>query len=153
MTAVEDRPVASRLVFPGLAPVYAAVSPYSYAIMRFALGAILAPHGFQKLFYGTAPVATMAKLHLYPPSFWAYLVACVEAFGGLGVAFGFLTRFAAIAIIIEMTVTTFVLQMPNGYFWTQKGFEFPLLIWAQCIAIFFRGGGSYSIDAKLNKEL
>ncbi|HXP94545.1 MAG TPA: DoxX family protein [Candidatus Binatia bacterium] len=153
MTTLEDRPTETQLVFPALGPLYARFSPYTYGFMRFCLGAALAPHGFYKLFLGTAPVSTMVKLGLMPPVWWAYLVGCTEFFGGILLALGLFTRFAALAIAIEMTVTTFVLQWPNGYFWTGKGFEFPLLIWLFCIAIFFRGGGRYSLDHKIGKEL
>jgi putative oxidoreductase len=148
-----DDTATPRLVFPQLGSLYARFSPYSYAFMRFCLGVALSPHGFQKLFYGTAPVSTMVKLGLAPPVWWAYLVGCNEAFCGILLALGLFTRFAAIAIAVEMTITAFVLQRPNGYFWTQKGLEYPLLIWLFCIAIFFRGGGRYSLDRKIGKEL
>jgi len=39
----------TRLFFPGLAGLYQRFSPFSYALMRFATGAILVPHGVQKL--------------------------------------------------------------------------------------------------------
>jgi putative oxidoreductase len=35
----------TRLVFPGVAGFYQRFSPYSYALIRFATGAILVPHG------------------------------------------------------------------------------------------------------------
>src|SRR3954464_7104991 len=39
-----------RLIIPGLAGFYRSLAPYSYAFMRFALGAIIVPHGVQKVF-------------------------------------------------------------------------------------------------------
>src|SRR5579884_3190036 len=124
MTVLEDTPAEPRLVFPALGRLYSRFSPYHYTIMRLFLGLILTPHGFSELF------------------------------GGLMVALGLFTRLGALAIIIEMTVVTFVIQRPYGYYWTQRGFEFPLLIWLQCIAVFFRGGGRYSIDRVIiGKEL
>jgi len=38
-----------RLVFPGLARFYQAGAPFAYAFMRFCTGAVLVPHGVQKL--------------------------------------------------------------------------------------------------------
>ena len=38
-----------RLLFPGLAGLYERFSPYSYALIRFAAGAVLVPHGIQKI--------------------------------------------------------------------------------------------------------
>ena len=39
-----------------------------------------------------------------------------------------------------------------GYFWTNKGIEYALLWLALCTAIFFRGGGRYSLDRLIGKE-
>ena len=36
---------SNRLIFPGLAGLYRCGSSYAYAFMRFATGAVLAPHG------------------------------------------------------------------------------------------------------------
>ena len=43
-----------RLIFPGLAGLYEALSPASYSFMRFATGAVLVPHGIQKIMLGSA---------------------------------------------------------------------------------------------------
>jgi putative oxidoreductase len=48
----------AKLVFPGLAGVYQRFSPYSYPFMRFATGAILLPHGIQKIL--TVPISRFA---------------------------------------------------------------------------------------------
>jgi putative oxidoreductase len=144
-----------RLVVPGLAGLYDALAPYSYAFMRFAAGAILVPHGYMKLFAGTAAgtAAATAKLGLEPALAWAYAVGAVEFFGGLFLALGFLTRIAAAAVIIEMIVIVFFVLWPNGYFWTRQGYEFALLWLLLAIGILFRGGGTYSVDGIIGKEI
>ena len=43
-----------RLIFPGLAGLYETFSPASYSFMRFATGAVLVPHGVQKIILGSA---------------------------------------------------------------------------------------------------
>jgi putative oxidoreductase len=145
--------IGTKLVFPGLGKLYERFGAYSYAFMRLAVGGCLAPHGFSKLFLGTAPVKTMALMGLGPPEFWAYLVGFNEFVMAICLAIGLFTRLAALTIFIEMTVVTFAIQMKFGYFWTSKGFEYPFLIWLICIAIFFRGGGRYSVDHLIGKEL
>jgi putative oxidoreductase len=45
-----------------------------------------------------------------------------------------------------------VFQWPFGYFWTNPGFEFPLLPALLCIGIVFRGGGRHSLDRLIGKE-
>src|SRR2546427_8101306 len=47
-----------RLIFPALGDLYQSVAPYSYAIIRFCMGAVVIYHGYMKLFGGMAtPVA------------------------------------------------------------------------------------------------
>jgi putative oxidoreductase len=151
----DDTATANRSIIPGLGKFYAKFSPYSYAWMRFSTGAILAPHGIQKVFFGgvAGNVHAVARLGLYPPTVWAYLVAFTECFCAIAVALGAFTRIAALFIIGEMTVIAFFVQIKYGYFWTQRGNEFPLLLWLLCLAIFFRGGGRYSLDHLIGKEI
>ena len=40
---------ARRLIIPGLAGFYESGARYAYAFMRFAAGAVLVPHGIQKI--------------------------------------------------------------------------------------------------------
>ena len=151
-TAIEP----GRLVFPGLSKLYESLSPSSYALMRFATGAVLVPHGLRNLFSGglggTADViAGGAGLPL--PMAWAFLAALVQLVGGAFVALGFLTRPAALIVWLYMTVSITVTHWANGYFWTNGGIEYPLLSWLLSIAILFNGGGRYSIDRAVGKEV
>ena len=50
-----DKP---RLIFPALAGLYERFSPFSYSFMRFATGAVLVPHGIQKIL--TVPISRFA---------------------------------------------------------------------------------------------
>jgi putative oxidoreductase len=148
-----DTATETRSIIPGLGKIYAKVAPYSYAFMRFCTGAILAPHGIQKLFVTGPNTAAIARMGLYPPVFWAYLVGFTECFCAIAIAIGLFTRVAALFVIGEMFVITFFVQAKYGYFWTQRGNEFPLLLLLLTIAIFFRGGGRYSVDHRIGKEL
>ena len=142
------------LIVPRLRPLYEAFSPYSYAFMRFCTGAALFPHGWQKFFHGdVAKAAEGIAAHGLPfPLFFAYAVVGTEFFSAAFMAVGFLTRLAALTIVIQMAVITFVWQWPNGYFWTARGYEYPLLWMLLCLAIFFRGGGRYSVDRLIGRE-
>lgn len=142
------------LIVPAMAGVYEAFSPYSYALMRFAAGAILVPHGWQKLIGGTAMATAkgMAAKGFPAPELLAYLVGFVELFGAACLAVGLLTRFWAAALWIQMAVIIVWFTGPNGYFWSKLGYEFPLLWLLLFTAIFFRGGGRYSLDHRLGRE-
>jgi putative oxidoreductase len=50
-----------RLIIPALGKIYEAGAPYSYAFIRFATGAILFPHGFQKVFHSVSNRAIPAS--------------------------------------------------------------------------------------------
>jgi putative oxidoreductase len=123
-----DTATETRSIIPGMSKLYARFAPYSYAFMRFCSGAILAPHGIQKLFYGgvVGNAVAVAKMGLYPPEFWSYLVGFTECFCAIALALGLFTRVAALFIIGEMAVIAFAVQIKFGYFWTQRGNEFPL---------------------------
>ena len=146
---------APRLLIPRLRPLYEALAPYSYAFMRFATGAVLVPHGVQKVLHaGLAQYATNIGNKGLP---FAYLLAVLvfftESVGAACLAIGLFTRIAAAMIFIQMTVIITVFQWRYGYFWTNRGIEYALLWWLLCLAIFFRGGGRYSVDRLLGWEV
>ena len=144
-----------RLIFPGLAGLYQRFSPCSYAIMRIATGAVLLPHGIQKVINNSAPgLAKAIAAHGLPLEMpLAYLTVFVELVGSACLILGLFTRVAALAIWIEMTVIIIIFQSEFGYFWTNRGYEYALLWWLLCIGIFFRGGERCSLDRLIGKEI
>ena len=58
-----------------------------------------------------------------------------------------------VLVTAEMACIVFYFNWDNGYFWTNRGVEFALLWMLLAIAIFFRGGGRYSLDRLIGKEL
>ncbi len=142
-----------RLVVPGVAGLYEQFAPYSYTLVRIALGLVLLPHGINKLFFGDALNAakTMAGLGLTPPLAWAYFIGVVEAVGGALLILGLWTRVAAAAFVIQLAVIDFGVLWPK-WWWGQRGMEYVTLMLLCAIAIFFRGGGLLSVDRKLGKE-
>jgi len=150
-----NQTAAPRLAIPALGGLYDALAPYSYALIRFATGAILVPHGYGKLFQGgvTGLTANLAKMGFEPAAFWAYWVAGLEFFGAIMLAIGLLTRPVALMLFIEMVVIVFGVHLPQGFFWTSRGFEYPLLLGILCLAIFLRGGERLSVDRALGREI
>jgi putative oxidoreductase len=145
---------ARRLVVPGLAGIYEALAPYSYTLVRVALGLVLLPHGINKLFFGDALNAakTMAAIGLAPPLVWAYFIGLLEAFGGAMLILGLFTRVAAAAFAVEMAVIVFAVLWPN-WWWGQRGMEYCVLMGLVALAVFFRGGGRLALDNLLGKEV
>ena len=143
-----------RLIFPALGGLYEKFSPYSYAFMRFCTGAVLVPHGVQKIMAGWAAKGTenIAAAGLPYSDVLAYLTIFSESVAAACVALGLFTRVAALIVWIQMAVIITLFQWKFGYFWTNRGIEYALLWWLLLTAIFFRGGGQYSIDRLLKKE-
>lgn len=157
-----------RAAIPVLHRMYAPLAPYSYAFIRFCAGAIIARHGYPKLFEGGAHglAGLLPKLGLEPALAWAYLVGIVEFGGGILLAIGLFTRLAAAALVIEFAVIVFAVKFANGFFafapkaiqpgfagLVPGGFEFELFLGLVCLAIFFRGGDRPSVDSAIGKEL
>jgi putative oxidoreductase len=152
MTADVD---SKRLYFPGLAGLYEMGAPYAYDFMRFATGAVLVPHGIQKLLYNSVDkfAPNIAGKGLPAAELLTYLTFFTESVAAICLAIGLFTRAAAAMIWIEMTVIITVFLWPNGYFWTKQGYEYALLWWLLCIAIFFGGSGRLSVDRVIGKEI
>jgi putative oxidoreductase len=146
-----------RLFIPALGPIYQRFSPCVEAALRIALGAILIPHGCQKLFgwFGGAGLERFATIFAnigYKPGlFWAIVVGLTEALGGLLLALGLFTRPVALAILIFMLNAIYVTSA-KGFFWTAGGFEYSLLIGFVALYFLIRGGGACSLDRKIGRE-
>ena len=68
---------------------------------------------------------------------------------------GLFTRLIAPMIAIQFFIITFVAHFANGYGWTNPrgGWEFPLMWGLIFLAIALRGGGPYSLDRAIRREL
>src|SRR5262249_29481984 len=93
---------SKRLIFPGLAGLYKAGSPYAYAFMRFATGAVLVPHGVQKVFFLSLDqyTKTIGAKGLPFPAVLAFLTFFTELVAAACLAIGLFTRAAAVMIWI-----------------------------------------------------
>src|SRR5258708_39143857 len=122
--------------------------------MGLATGGVLVAHGIKKVL--NVPIAkfapNIAVKGLPFADALAYLTYFAESVAPARLAIGLFTRIAAAMIGIEMVVIVFIFQWQFGYFWTVRGYEYALLWTLLCIAIFFKGGGRYSVDRIIGKE-
>ena len=150
--------MAHKLYFPALGKIYEPLHEFAEPLLRIALGLILIPHGMQKLFgaFGgagfTGNAALFDRLGYHPGIFWGTLVACTEFFGGILLALGLFTRFAAAAIVIFM-LNAIYMTSKAGFFWTNRGSEYSILILFAALVFLIRGGGAWSLDRKLGREI
>jgi putative oxidoreductase len=143
-----------RLLIPALRPFYDKLEPLSWLLVRCAAGVILAVHGWGKIARGAEAMApAFAKMGYANPVALIYFLILVEFVGGIAIAVGLLTRVFAAMVTIEMAVILFAHYLPNGFSWLNRGYEYVLLWGLVTLAIWWRGGGPWSLDRKLGWEL
>ena len=144
---------------PALGRVYSATADLAEAGVRVAAGLFLVPHGMQKLFgafggYGLEATGQFFETQLgFSNGYLAALAAgSVETFGGLLLALGLLTRPVAAAIAVLLIVAASV-HVPAGFFVNAGGWEYAVL-WAVVVLSFVaRGGGRFSLDRLIGREI
>jgi putative oxidoreductase len=145
---------SSKLIFPGLAGFYESMLPVAATLVRVVVGIMFIMHVWGKFNAGPAAIATnFGKYGLPSPELFAYAAMFLESVGGVCLIVGLFTRFFAAALAIEMGIALWVAHLPKGYSAGAGGYEYVLLIGVVLLAIAMRGGGPYSVDAKIGKEL
>src|SRR5579883_1702941 len=141
----------TRLILPGLRGFYDTFVDVAYTLMRIAVGAILLMHGIGKLHIGVAAVATniMAKNGLQPAFAFAAAATALETIGAVCIIIGLFTRFFAAALAIGLLSV----HLAKGFAASQGGFEYILLIGIVMFVVAIRGGGPYSADRLIGREL
>jgi len=142
-----------KLLIPQLQSFYRWAEPLSWALVRITAGLMLIPHGWPKLMMGIGATAQMAlvKRGIAPAEPLAVVLITLETLGGLCIALGLFTRFWAAAVTIEMSVIVYH-HLPK-FGWTGPGYEYPLFWGLVMLAIALRGGGPYSLDRVIGREL
>jgi putative oxidoreductase len=143
----------AKLLYPGLAGFYEAMLPVAETLMRIVVGVMFLMHASVKFKLGASTVADIMFAGIQPALLWAYIVMFLELFGGVCLVVGLFTRPVAAALAIEKLIALLFVHLPNGYAAASGGYEYVLLIVAVCFVLAIRGGGPYSVDGLLRKEL
>lgn len=144
-----------RLLYPALAGFYASWRDVADTLVRVVIGYILFMHGWGKVTgAGAAGIsAFMAKQGLEPGLLFAYAAMFLETVGALCIVFGLFTRFFAAALAVEMAIAFLTVHFAHGFSAGKGGYEYVLLLGIVLFAIAIRGGGPYSADAAIGREL
>ncbi len=146
-------PDEPRLLIPALGGLYRTIAPVTELLLRLCAGLSLAAHGYPKLFGATAGnAAFFEQAGFYPPLFWTILTGLTEFGGGLCLALGFLTRLAAVPVLVFLLVAV-KFHAANGFYWNDLGFEYPLFWSVVVIHFLVRGGGRWSVDRLIGREV
>jgi putative oxidoreductase len=151
----------NTLIFPGLTRFYESVRPLTYTLLRGAFGLTIVTHGLPKLTGSSRgsmadPMAGSINLitnvlHLPLAPQLAMFVALLEAFGGLAAGLGFATRIFAPMLAIQMAFICIALS--PTYPWIDRGFEYPLILGFVALLISIHGGGAWSVDRLIGREV
>ena len=148
-----DTQAEPKLLLPQLQSFYNFVIPLAWPLIRIACGWNLAVHGWGKVTRGPAAyVKGFAEQGYDPALAWVWGALAIEFVGGIALILGLFTRFWAAAAAIEMALISWG-YWGNGFAWLARGYEYTLMWGLLCFAIALRGGGPYSIDRAIGKEL
>jgi putative oxidoreductase len=139
-------------------------------VLRLALAVVCIAHGAHKLFgmFGGAGIgpggltntaAHFTAIGLSPGFLLAVLAGLTQFAGGLLVAAGFLTRWAAMALSVYFLIGIWKEHAPWGFFlnWTQElgrgnGIEYPFLILGGFVCLMLAGGGVWSFVGRRERS-
>lgn len=123
---------------------------FSLLVVRVAVGVIFAAHGAQKLFGAFDGPGLAKTVEMMGGGPLPYLVTVAEFFGGLGLIFGFLSRFSAASLIVIMIGAIVMFHGQNGFFLShvdprKNGIEYNVALIGLLVPILFCGPGRWSI--------
>jgi putative oxidoreductase len=128
-------------------------------VLRLVVGLLFVGHGAQKLFgvFGGGGLEGTAgmfdNIGLRPGWLHARAAGTAEFAGGLLLALGLFTPFAAAALIAVMTAAVITVHAPNGIWNTNQGYEFNLVMTAAAFALAGIGAGAWSLDNAFGFDL
>jgi putative oxidoreductase len=128
-------------------------------VLRATIGAIFFAHGAQKLFgwFGGYGLEATAKgfdsMGLRPGKRQAVIAGAAETGGGALLGLGLLTPVGAAATIGVMDQAVRTVHLKNGFFVTNGGYEFNLILAAAAFALADHGPGPWSLDSKLGLKM
>jgi putative oxidoreductase len=148
-------PGEPRLLIPKLEPFYAWVRDLSWLLVRVATGGALLAVGIDKVLNRDINVfatGSLARRGIEPAMPLAYFTYFVESVGALMIILGLFTRFFGAALAIQFFIITFVAQFSTGFL-PARGWGIFMMWGLLFFAIALRGGGPYSLDRALGREL
>lgn len=129
-------------------------APRATVLVRLLVGCVFLSEGIQKFLFPQAlGVGRFIKIGIPAPQFFAPFVGAVEIVGGLLLIIGFLTRLAAIALMINISVAILTTKMPmlvkSGFWATAHEARVDFCMLLGTIFLIVVGAGSLSIDDKI----
>lgn len=123
-------------------------------VLRVVVGLIFALHGWQKLemmgLDGTTGFLTQLGFPL--PGLMAVLLIAAELVGGILLILGAFTHWVSKILIIVSVVALFSVHFANGFFASNGGYEYILLILATVVSLMITGPGKWALDTRMKRK-
>ncbi len=116
-----------------------------YAVMRIVVGLLFACHGAQKIL-GVLGGQRVDLLSLYG------LAGLIELVGGVLVAIGLLTSWAAVVASGQMAVAYFMAHFPKGFWPIRNGGELAVLYCFVFLFMAAHGDGPWSVGGRRRRR-
>ncbi|HUQ26904.1 MAG TPA: DoxX family protein [Burkholderiales bacterium] len=129
-----DEAAQVKNILPFMQPVWRALAPYAYTLIRVATGAIFVPHGVQKLSNGNI------------------VLGALELAGGLLIAVGFLPRIVAVLLALDV-LWIITLNIGKGWLWTRGGVQYHVFLLGLLLSVMLAGGGLHAITKEARENL
>jgi len=119
--------------------------------VRAALGSTMIYHGLSKLKEEKREQTgqMFEQLGLRPGKPLAMATGAAEVFAGVASVLGFLTRPAALAVLVTQLVAIAKVHGKKGFDIMQGGFEYNLLLIAVALGLLVSGPGGFSVHEQL----
>lgn len=120
---------------------------------RVVLGLTFVAHGWEKLFISgvTSTTGLFSSWGVPQPALSVWITSIAELLGGAFLVVGLLTTFVAGSLALLMVAAVYFVHLGNGFFVTDNGLEYPLLIIMALLIIVVFGSGRASIDGVLTR--
>jgi putative oxidoreductase len=144
-----------RPMIPSLGRIYPAAADLGYLLLRLTAGLMLIPHVWPKIMAGPTAVAAtiMTRRGVEPTLAAAWAAIIVEVLGAVCITLGLFTRAVALLLVVEFIIIVKVHVAGGGWPASTQGGEFPFIWLIVYLYILTRGGGPYSLDRALGREL
>jgi putative oxidoreductase len=122
------------------------LQPLGALVLRLALGLSMIVHGYQKVVpHGALNHYAHYIVTLGIPYWLGYVSAYTEFIGGMFLAMGLLTRFAAALVAINMLVALFTVGIHQGF----GIYNYVIALAAIAIMLVVYGAGAVALDRKI----
>lgn len=126
-------------------------APLGLLLLRVGLGIVFLMHGLQKFndwtIVGTA--SNFQQMGVPSPELAATIAAYAEVIGGIALIVGLLSRLAGLVLAGDMFGAIYFAHGSHGFFSSNGGYEFPLVLALASLAVFLLGPGRFAIAGGL----